>query len=726
MDSAGPSPVHARAASSPAARLFLAAAFALAVGLTVLHPSATRILAWPWAAFAALGWLLPIGTVLYRVLRTGELPSLGRTLDAGLALLALAAVASALASPLRSLALAAALPVLAGCALPYALLPFFRSPARGQAAFLLIGAGILATLLASALLWFQPWDWRGWPSSRNAFPFGHANTVGSVGVLATTWLAACAARTKGKARTLFAAGTALAIVVTLSSENRGASLALACALMFAAAVYLLRRGRLLLFVAFAAVALTVVVATNARLRQLVLHREWTAAARESNDQRTAMLLGGLRLGAERPLLGWGPGTVPHVFPRVRATLPGSADNVVQLHNAAAQTFATLGATGLLALVLIALGLLRSLRGRSLLAGDKTHDRERASSPASRLLPFIDQPPERLFLTAGLVGGALVLLFDHAFAVPAFAVLAAARVAAASSTAGPRPNPLLSSRAIGLFGLLAVAPVLFATARDLQARAAYAAALDALARDDARAYVAGLQRASAARSADPYYRHQLAAHLATGHPFRGDTHPDAPAAIAELQASLRTNPDLEYAHYNLGWLLLDRAPAEAAAHFLAAARLAPQRGEVYFGLGLARLFANDTAGAQRAFATECLNDPSFAWSPLWFEGPLAAQRSAILQLAASAPLPPGPAADALRHAWADTSPDASAAAHPGAPFRRLRTGYGVLLGHPDGPPPVDVNVQTALQLPPSLATRLPSKGWLRGDLLLDFLDAPTSP
>src|SRR5690606_38389716 len=104
------------------------------------------------------------------------------------------------------------------------------------------------------------------------------------------------------------------------------------------------------------------IATNARLRDVVLRGEWSTAARESNDQRLAMLQRGLQLGLQRPLLGWGPRSVPHVFPRVRAALPGSADNFVQLHNSAAQTFATLGTTGLLALLLIAAGLLRTVGG----------------------------------------------------------------------------------------------------------------------------------------------------------------------------------------------------------------------------------------------------------------------------------------------------------------------------------------------------------------------------
>jgi O-antigen ligase len=693
------------AAASPVARLLLATAIALSLGLTVLHPSATRLVAWPWAAFATVAWLLPIAVVLRKLLRSEKFPRFGGTLDAGLALLAAAAVASALLSPQRPLALAAALPVLATCALPYALLPFFAAH-RAQKTTATIGLLTLVFLGASALLWLQPWDWRGWPASRNDFPFGHANSVGSVGVLATSWLALCTVRHHGRARIFFAASTLFAAAVTLSSESRGAVLALGAAVLLAAAIFLLRRGRFLLFLLTAIAVLSVAIATNARLRGLVLRGEWTSAARESNDQRLAMLHGGLQLGLQRPFLGWGSGSVPHVFPRVRATLPGSADNIVQLHNSAAQTFATLGATGLLALLLIAAGLLRTVGG--------------ALRPDKR--PTTQAPLDNTCLTCGLVAGGVVLLFDHPFAVPAFAVLAAAHLAAWRAdddniplSAAPR------SRLVGFIALLALAPVLYFTARDLQARSAYAAALDAVTHDDCAAFIDALRRASAAMPADPFYRHQLAAHFATGHPFRSGsaTTPNDPAAaIAELKVSLLANPNLEYAHYNLGWLLLDSAPAQAAQHFLSAGRLAPHRGAVYFGLGLAHLRLGARDAAVRAFATEFLNDPAFAWSPLWFDSPLTPLRPEILRLAASTPLPNTPAANALRLAW--SSPPLSAPFPNGPAFRRVRTGYGVLMSHPDGSPPIDVNIQASPQLPPDLTAHLPNKGWLRGDFLLEFL------
>src|SRR5207237_7338409 len=90
--------------------------------------------------------------------------------------------------------------------------------------------------------------------------------------------------------------------------------------------------------------------------------------------------------------------------------------------------------------------------------------------------------------------------------------------------------------------------------------------------------------------DPFFRHQIASELLR----ERDAAPD-PArrlrltrdAVAQLELSLATGVHQEFAHFNLGWLQLDlNQPALAAHHFIAAARLVPDKGGVYFGLGIA--------------------------------------------------------------------------------------------------------------------------------------------
>ena len=673
-------------------QLLVAVGATLLLGVTLLSPSATRIQAWPWALFAATFWVLPIAVALFRLAAGRPRARLGGPLDAGFALLIVAAVISTFFSPLKGVLLPNLLPLLGACALPYALLPLLENDQATRTGYILSGV-ILLVGLVSLGLWLQPWAWVGWPGSRNGFPFGHGNATGSFGVLAVSGMLVIAARSQGTARTAASGIALLSVALLISSASRGAIVAVAAMCATAAAITLLRRGHRLVFGVLLAVILGGAIASNARLRELVQRGRWDEAASESNQQRIAMISGGLQLGAQRPLTGWGPGAVPQVFPLVRARLPGGADNFLQLHNTPVQLWATLGALGLLAALLIAGGLVGPARGTT-------------------------WTPDRVWLASGLVGGGVMMLFDHPFDLPVVAVLAAAHVAAWTSPP-EKPRSLRAGRiAAGLGGLLLI-PVLPAVGRDLAARAAYADALDAAGRDDPAAYAAGLQKAAGLMPADPFYVHQLAAHLATGHPLllRGAVNPAG--AIPLLQASLETNPALEYAHYNLGWLLLDSAPGDAAAHFLAAARLAPQRGGVYLGLGLARARLGETPGAVRAFACEWLNDPAFAWSGLWFEGPLAQLRPTVRQAALSAPLPEGAATTRLREAWSQITAPAPA----GRTFLRVRTGYGVLLGHPDGPPPVDCNAQTEIVLPAELASSVPAKGWLGGAFLLDFLAAP---
>ena len=206
------------------------------------------------------------------------------------------------------------------------------------------------------------------------------------------------------------------------------------------------------------------------------------------------------------------------------------------------------------------------------------------------------------------------------------------------------------------------------------------------------------------------------------------------AVALLHRSLALNPDQEIAHFNLGWLLLVSDPAAAERHFTAALRLVPDKGGVYFGLGLARLNLDRPGEAARAFALECLNDPAFVFSPWWREPALAAlgpaTRTAFAQLAALAGrVGPGtrlnpwaarqlPGVAALAPRIGEVSPG------PFRTYRRERTGYPVLTRNPDLPAPLDLfDVREPLVMP---AVDLPPKGWLPSPLLLTLLDAAAVP
>ena len=653
-------------------------ALALLLALSLPALSATRMHAWPWAGLAAAFWAFPLLVAATRFALGRPNARLGGPLDAAFAALALAGLVATAFSPLRAAITPHLLPFLGTLALPYALLPLSRSPrfAAWSAAFLwpvlfVIGARWLLSLPSLA-----------GPYPRNAEPFGHANITGSVCVLAVGWFAHLAASAdRASARAIHSAGALLAAALVFTTLGRGAVLALAVGVVVASGVFLLRRGRPVLFGLLALLAVGTAVLSNARLREAALTGRWNTNENESNVQRIAMIQGGFALGAARPLSGWGPGAVPHTFPRVRAELPGQPDNYLQLHNTPAQLAATLGLPGLLAATLLGLALLLRLREQH--------------APA---------------LAGTLAAGATLLLFDHSFAVPAYAVLAALPIAALAPTGLPvrKPWSLTIPVALGLV----LAALAFPIGRDLAARSAWSSALDAVDRNDPAAYTDRLTRALRLVPADPYYADQLASHLATGHPFTDLAAPDPAAAIAVLRAALTHNPELESARYNLAWLLREADPAEASKQFSAAARLAPARAGVYLGLAVSRIRLFDTEAALSALAAESLLDPEFAWSPFWSDPALTELRAPALRRAADFLDENGLAPDfaaRLRNPG-ETHNIASA-------YRRIRTGQGVLFGHPAGAPPADVPLFLRPALPAELRATLPPRGFVSPALLL---------
>jgi tetratricopeptide (TPR) repeat protein len=437
----------------------------------------------------------------------------------------------------------------------------------------------------------------------------------------------------------------------VTSASRGALLGLAALAVVALLVVPIRRRKTLaagLVIAGLGLALA-----HPRTRALFAKPDPAAAPNISNVQRTAMLTAAWRMGLDRPLLGWGPGTTPLAYPRYRAGLDGGAENVLQLHCTPAQLWAELGAAGVaVALAFVVLTL-------------------RAA-------------PRHPTAAATLAGYAVFALTDWQLDVPVFA-LAVALCAALIAPPGENcPAGLRRSVGVSALGALAIIALL---GRSDPAPAMNVRAL-ALAREPA----------------------------------------NAERAIALLRDSLAFNPDQEIAHFNLGWLLVGRDPAAAERHFLAAARLVPDKGGVYFGLGLARLNQNQLDAAARAFALECLNDPAFLASPWWREPAIAAQRAAVRAEFSRLVARAGKNLRAGSWAAAQLSQVAAFASLPGdtppGPERRFfreRTGYPVLMRNLDLAAPTDLFLVRESASTP--AARWPAKGWLPSPLLLVMLDAP---
>ncbi len=768
-------------------RVGLVAALALLALVTLPPLSTSRLYVWPWRGWALLVWALPLALLVVRSWRRGlAAPTLtDRLILGGGALLAAAAVTSASLSPFRALSLPHVWPTLGGVALLLWLREVLAdAPARTRT----LAAALVAVGTALSLTSLLQWTWTPgfqW-AMRNAHPFGHSNYTAGALVLLLPWLAWGTVRLPGAWRLGSAGATLAGLIVLASTSSRGGVLALGAAGGLVGLIALFRarwspgRKALLLFAGLGLVSLGVV--SNERLRDLVVHRRWSDHARESNVQRTAMLEAGQRLGARRPLIGWGPGTVPITYPNVRAALSGGVDTVLQLHNTPLQLWATVGAAAALAAVLLGAGLVAARPWRQPITSETTA------------------------AAVSLGGYALFALTDHQLDVPLMNAVAAANLALLTrrrhGSPAPASTPSLPTRALPALVLtVLVAVPLVPTVRDTLGRRAYSV-------DD-------YERASAWMPADPYYWQQAASrHLLARQRARSPEEAArlTAAARAALERSLATSAHTEYAHFNLGWLALERGePAEAERHFRAAAALAPPRGSVYLGLGFALQVQGRIDAAVRAFALEWVNDPTSAASPLWADPDLAETRRAVLAelarlsdaadassavtdaaalrlriewirwwardsntpptrahsqaseawisalpvIQASEAPPPG----AMRFAWAHlyaawragawerlTSDVALAsalqaraerlrgegflrflradiAADPGLVryLRRVRPGYGVVTFHPDGAPPTDVPPVAENRLVATyLADLYPAKGTLPARYLLNPL------
>lgn len=689
--------------------------------VTLASPSTSRMQVWPWSLLTTFTWASWILAGCCALAAHGRL--ITSLTDLGLALLGLVSVLSAFTSFLPGIAVPAALPVLAGCLAPFAFHSALAGKWRGH---WLIAIGLFSAVVTAVSL--QLWittrvgpafaDGQSFTDalkSRNDQPFGHSNYVAAFSLLAMGAMGACLPRASHRwARIGWSTGLIASLAVLFSTSSRAGLVALVAGI--AAFVFLaigvggrISRRKLLVAALGVALLIAIGIASNPRMREFVQHGRWGAAAQESNQQRLGMSQAAVALGLERPVLGWGPGMVPQVFPSVRAAVAGNVDNVIQVHNSLLQTWATLGVPGTLAAILIAAGFLIRLFRPS----------ERLAESGYRSLG----PPETVSLVSGLVAFATYSFFDHSLDIPAMALIAGAMLGATGFSQTPAGTP----SSIGRFAafaagalLLLLSPGIF---RDQLARQAYSDALTCVAHRDPSGFREALMRADRAVPDATYPSHVLASWLATGQPF-GNQPPLADkgaAAIKPLEDSLKRNPFLEYAHYNLGWLYLESQPEKAEKHFLAAALLAPHRIGVHTGLGLARMARDNAAGAAAAFAAERVNDPRQAFEPLFREPALAdiaARTDALardfLRAQAEAGQIDGKRVDSILAAWSDTSLHTVSMA---SPFRRVRPGYGVLMGFPEGRPPADVNLMATPALPPKINAALPNPGWVKGELLL---------
>jgi len=615
-------------------------AMAVFAALSLSTNAATRFYQWPWFFYWQVLLVAPVAILAGRLLVMRRSQSrFGGWLDGGLALLAAANVAAALFSPFRAQSLNAALIPVAAVSLAYLGLGWIErdSALRAERIGLLarITGGLMLLLVAVSLgRWLFAHVLPTWAagrplgealSIRNADPLGHSVYTAGFAVLAVPWLAVLGLTTRGVRRGWWSVATALAVMLVPTTYSRGGVLALIAALACAAVLWLaqssLSRFQRLLVVVGVLLAAGVIAGLDPRLRSLLIHGHWSAIASESNRQRSAMLEAGWLMGRDRWWTGYGPGTVSLVYPRYRALLSGGVDDVLQLHNTPVQFWAELGAPGVLALVLLLLGAAK-------LGCDSWRQRVRPAAVSA----------DRLRTQAVLVafaGYAVMCLADYQLDVPLFAVVVTALLvlwrACAVENAHASANftvPPLIARLTGGMLLAALAVMLWPTLPNLRARQLFASAADAREAGNVAAFVAGTEKAAASAPWETFYPTQLAAFYGEQYLRTGESRARE-QCIALLRRALAIDPDQEYCHYNLGWLLLPDDPAGAGKHFRAAARCSPYRGGVYLGIGLSALARHEKSAAANAFALEWLNNPQTMTSPLWDVPPLSAFRGEVV-------------------------------------------------------------------------------------------------
>ncbi|HVU22887.1 MAG TPA: O-antigen ligase family protein, partial [Opitutus sp.] len=551
------------AALNRLAHALLAAALAGLAILTLIDRGATRAYSTPWIWLFWFIQFAPLAIVALRAFSPSQplqLPSRSWCALAGC--LAAVEILSALLSPYRGPSVLATLTPLATLATFLLLVDWLAADraARTDRAIRLAGFASLAIVVVSLGQWLL----LDLPGSgvlhhfsrlfvyRNAHPLGHSNYTAALAVFALPWFGALVARSRGRARAGWLLALLLGLALLFSSGSRGGLLGLAALVAASLALARVNRTRLALWTLVAGAAAVALAYAHPRTRTLFSFRRPAAAAiTESTVQRAAMLTAGLRMGDDRPLLGWGPGTTPLVYPRFRAGLDGGVEDILQLHCTPTQIYADLGVPGLLAVLCF---ILLVARATFPFAGA-------ACRPAS----------------IALAGFLVFSLTDYCLDVPifAFALAACAALVAPAQCHVLRDTPGFST-----------GEKCHVIRDTLPGRAPRWVGIAALA---ALVLVAGFGRR------DPAPALNVRALQLARDPAQADR------AIALLRQSLALNDDQEIAHFNLGWLLVTRDPPGAEAHFLAAAHLVPDKGGVYFGLALSRLNQKRDDDAARALA-----------------------------------------------------------------------------------------------------------------------------
>lgn len=522
--------------SSLALRTLAAAGLSGLLLLTVLDNGATRMFAWPWTAVlsgvVAAPFLALACASQSKTFRLPATPWLVWVLGC-----AGATLASAALSPHRAPSLFVAAVPLGGLALFLVLQSWLaEDPSRRRAIIartLALFAGAIA--LVSVAGWLR--DLAAFTreeifspalfAMRNPHPLGHSNYTAGLMLLGLPWLIGAVLAPSRATRFIAAAGAGLALFALVTSGSRGGILGLATLGLVTAVRFGPNPRRIAVLVAGVLVGVALLVLVNDRLRTMMWPASRDAAPNISTVQRRAMLEVGARMGRDRPLLGWGPGTTPHVYPRYRHAVAGGADTVLQLHSLPVQLWAEGGISGI-CLFMVGAGLL--------LANTRREPVAAATLAGYGVFALTDAQLDLPIFTAAIAALAALL----ASSAPAPASAATRRITALGS--------LAVLALIGIGGGREPAPGLNVEALQIAARA----------RDHGRAVE--LLRNSLGLDPDQEIAHfNLGWLLVVADPAAAEKH---------FRAAIQLVPDKGGAYFGLGLACLNQGQTRAAAHALA--------------------------------------------------------------------------------------------------------------------------------------------------------------
>jgi O-antigen ligase len=681
--------------------------------LTLIDRGATRAYSTPWIFILWWVQLAPLIALSLRLRPSSvplRLPSREWTIFGGAVIIVVAG--SALVSPYRGPSLFASLTPLAAVAGFFLLHDAAGQPMSPNSRRAALPASLIkwAGIFGVALVAVSLGHWlislaradllrhpARWLDYRNDHPLGHSNYTAGLSLLVIPWFGYLAWRSERGARVGWIAMTALGLIMLFTSGSRGGLIG-AAVLTVVSIFYARVNRKVLILLCLTAIAAAVAFGyAHPRTRALIFNsRGMYSEPNQSNVQRSAMATAGWRMGEQRPLFGWGAGSTPLAYPKFRAGLDGGVENALQLHSAPVQIWADFGVPGALLLLTFIVLVWRERRP----------DAVSVSQP--------ERPFARVSIVT-LAGYSAFALTDAQLDVPIFAgAMAALAALIARPASAPNARWSRGTAALAVLTLALVA----AWGRGDAAPELNLRALE-LGRDPKRLL----------------------------------------DARRLFEQSLALNPDQEIAHFNLGWLLVTADPKSAETHFIAAARLVPDKGGVYFGLALSRLNQDRpelVPAVVHALALECLNDPSFLISPWWRQPYFATLRPAVIKElhvisayvadafvktkdrrardAAYIPVladwfdhasSPG---EILRQAFTPARVSYFAA-RPVVPnwekapirsYHRERPGYPVLIRDSDLPTPVDLfEVQENGLVSGDLAPLFPAKGWLPAPLLVEL-------